>query len=298
MQSIQKIDSNRFVGRQIGTATIIKEIARGGMAIVFIAYQRTLKRQIAIKLLPVDHMTDRTAELFQTEAEAAAILSHPNIIQIYEVGKSDEFLFFTMQLIQGTTLSTILNKIKNQLIPSRRVLPAKKTIEIIIQILDALEYAHHNDVIHMDIKPHNILFEKHTRRPLISDFGVARVLRTQNNSSQITGGSPLYMAPEQIIGSSIDGRIDVFATGIMLFQMLVPSLPMRPYSSHEALLEDKLLNRGGVFLKKPSELNLTLHRSMDQIVSTATAYEPERRYQTCRDFIQDLENYKRRFLWQ
>ena len=296
MQSIQKIDANRFVGRQIGTATIVREIARGGMAIVFIAYQRTLKRQIAVKLLPIDHITHHAAELFQTEAEAAAILSHPNIIQVYEVGKTDDFLFFTMQLVQGTSLSKILNQVKKQLIRSKRVLPVKKTIEIIIQVLDALDYAHNNDVVHMDIKPHNILFEKHTQRPLISDFGVARFLRGEHNSSETSGGSPLYMAPEQIIGSVIDGRTDIFASGIMLFQMLVPALPLRSYASHEALLEDKLLNKDGVFLQKPSELNLTLHREMDKIISQATAYEPERRYQTCRHFIQDLENYKKRFL--
>jgi len=296
MESIQTINANRFVGRQIGTATIIKEIARGGMAIVFIAYQRTLKRQIAVKVLPRSHLTPQAAELFQTEAEAAAILSHPNILQIYEVGETDEFLFFTMQLVQGVTLSTILNKAKKQIIATKRVLPEKNTIDIMIQVLDALDYAHQNDIIHMDIKPDNILFEKHTRRPLISDFGVARVLRGRNNDGQSVGGSPLYMAPEQITGSAIDGRTDIFATGVMLFQMLVSTLPLSPYRSHESLLEDKILNKEGIFLKKPSELNLTLNREMDEIVAKATAYEPQQRYKTCKHFLKDLEWYKRRFL--
>ena len=296
MESIQKIDANSFVGQQIGTATILKEIARGGMAVVFIAYQRTLKRQIAVKVLPRSHLTSQTAELFQTEAEAAAILSHPNIIQIYEVGETDEFLFFTMQLVQGTPLSTILKTARKQIIPSKRVLPVKYTIEIIIQVLDALEYAHQHDIIHMDIKPHNILVENHTRRPLISDFGVARVLRGENNDGQTAGGSPLYMAPEQIIGSAVDGRTDIYATGTMLFQMLVPALPMRAYQSHESLLKDKLLNKEGIFLQKPSELNPTLAMDMDKIIDRATAYEPEQRYANCRDFIKDLKWYKRRFL--
>jgi serine/threonine protein kinase len=296
MESIQQIDASRFVGQQIGTATILKELARGGMAVVFIAYQRTLKRQIAVKVLPRRHLTPQTADLFQTEAEAAAILSHPNIIQIYEVGENDEFLFFTMQLVQGTTLSAILKKARKQIISSKRVLPVKYTLEIIIQVLDALDYAHQHDIIHMDIKPHNILVENHTRRPLISDFGVARVLRGENHDSQTAGGSPLYMAPEQIIGSVVDGRTDIYAAGTMLFQMLVPALPLGAYQSHESLLEDKLLNKEGIFRQKPSELNRTLDRDMDKIIRRATAYEPEQRYTTCKDFIKDLKWYKRRFL--
>jgi serine/threonine protein kinase len=296
IESIEKIDAKRFIGEQIGTATILKEIARGGMAVVFIAFQRTLKRQIAVKILPRSHLTPEKAELFQTEAEAAAILSHPNIIQIYEVGETDEFLYFTMQFVQGTTLSAILNKARKQIIPSRRVLPVKKTIQIIIQVLDALDYAHSYDIVHMDIKPDNILVENHTRRPLISDFGVARVLRGEENENQIAGGSPLYMAPEQIIGSAVDGRTDIYAVGTMLFQMFVHALPLQNYNSFEELLEHKLLKKGGIFRQKPSELNPTLNRDMDRIVLKATAYEPEHRHSTCKDFIKDLKWYIRRFL--
>jgi serine/threonine protein kinase len=296
MESIEKIDAGRFVGERIGTATILKEIARGGMAVVFIAYQQTLKRRIAVKILPRTHLTSEKAVLFQTEAEAAAILSHPNIIQIYEVGETDEFLYFTMQLVQGATLSKILTEKKKQIIPSRRVLPVNNTIQIIIQVLDALDYAHSYDIVHMDIKPDNILVENHTRRPLISDFGVARVLRGEKGESQTAGGSPLYMAPEQIIGSSVDGRTDIYAVGTMLFQMLVYALPLQHYNSFEQLLEHKLLKREGIFRQAPSELNPTLNPDMDKIVRKATAYEPEHRYSTCREFIKDLKWYKRRFL--
>jgi serine/threonine protein kinase len=296
IELIENIDAKRFIGERIGTATILKEINRGGMAVVFIAYQQTLKRQIAVKILPRSHLTPEKAELFQTEAEAAAILSHPNIIQIYEVGETDEFLYFTMQFVQGDTLARVLKEKKKQIIPSRRVLPVKKTIQIIIQILDALDYAHSHDIVHMDIKPDNILVENHTGRPLISDLGVARVLRGEKNENQTAGGSPLYMAPEQIIGSAVDGRTDIYAVGTMLFQMLVLALPIRNYNSFEELLEHKLLKKGGIFRQEPSALNPALNREIDKIVRRATAYEPEHRYSTCKDFIKDLKWYKRRFL--
>lgn len=296
IEPIEKIDAKRFIGNRIGTATILKEIARGGMAIVFIAYQQTLKRQIAVKILPRSHLSPEKAELFQTEAEAAAILSHPSIIQIFEVGETDEFLYFTMQFVKGFTLSKILKEKKKQILPSKRVLPVNKTIQIIIQVLDGLDYAHSHDIVHLDIKPDNILVENHTCRPLISDFGLARVLRGEKNENQTTGGSPLYMAPEQIIGSKVDGRTDVYAVGTMLFQMLVHTLPMENYNSFEELLEHKLLAKDGIFRQEPSELNVALDRDMDKIVRRSIAYEPENRYSTCKDLIKDLKWYKRKFL--
>lgn len=296
MNSIESLNINRFIGRRIGTATILKELARGGMAVVFIAYQRTLKRQIAVKVLPSNNLNHQKLEFFQTEAEAAAILSHPNIIQIYEVGETDDFLFFTMQLVQGTTLSKILKMAKQQILPSKRILPLNQSIKIIIQVLDALGYAHQQDIIHMDIKPENILVEKHTNRPLISDFGIARVMRDNDYDKQTTGGTPLYMAPEQIISSSVDGRTDIYAAGIMLFQMLVSALPIPSFDSYESLLEHKLLKREGIFLQEPSEINPILHRDMDKIIRKATAYEPDQRYAKCKDFIKDLQWYERRVL--
>ena len=296
MSVIENLDSDQFIGQNIGTATIVKELARGGMAVVFIGYQRTLKRQIAVKVLPKINLDRHKIESFQIEAEAAAILSHPNIIQIYEVGDTENFLFFTMQLVQGTTLSNILRIHQKQILPSRRILPVKKTIETIIRVLDALDYAHAQGIIHLDIKPDNIMVEKHTGRPLITDFGIARVARGQANGGPVTAGSPLYMAPEQIIDTKVDARTDIYAAGIMLFQMLVSELPIPKFESYEALLEQKLLNEKGLFLRQPSELNPVLSKDMDKLINKATAYKPEDRYATCSEYIKDLQWYQRRVL--
>jgi len=296
MKTIESYNSDHIIGKKIGTSTILSELARGGMAIVFIAYQETLKRRIAVKVLPKAFLTSKIAELFQHEAEAAAILSHPNIIPIYEVGETKEFLFFTMQLIQGVPLTELFKIAQKQVLPSKRLLPLKQTIQFVMQILDALKYAHQQDIIHRDIKPDNILIEKHNQRPIIMDFGVAKVLREENEDHSLIRGTPLYMAPEQIIGETKGGRTDIYAVGSVLFQMLVPELPLPRFDSADAMLKYKLLNKNGFFKKKPSELNPFLSKELDKIVGKAITYEAEKRYNDCQEFKSKLEWYFQTYL--
>jgi serine/threonine-protein kinase len=296
MSTIRDYSVDHLVGMQVGTSTIIKELARGGMAIVFIAFQRTLKRQIAVKLLPKSLLIPKTAELFQQEAEAAAILAHPNIIPVYEVGETDEFLFFTMQLVQGNPLSQYMKAAMKNPIPSRRLLPLPATLKIITQVLDALNYAHSQDIVHRDIKPGNIMIEKHSQRPLVMDFGIVKVLRDSNDEKPVVHGTPLYMPPEQILSREVDGRADIYAVGTMLFQMIVDRLPLPNLKSKPALLKHKVLKKEGIFLKKPSELNSNLHADMDRIMLKAIAHSPAQRYATCREFQTDLEEYQKQYV--
>ena len=296
MSSIAKIKVDHLIGNEVGTSTILKELARGGMAIVFIAYQRTLKRQIALKILPKSLMTPKTAERFQSEAESAAILSHPNIIPVYEVGETDAFLFFTMQLVEGQSLARMISMAKKNLLPSRRTIPVGEAVRICGLVLEALDYAHQMEIIHRDIKPDNVLVEKHTQRPLITDFGVAKVLRAEDEKLPMVQGTPVYMPPEQILGRGVDGRSDIYATGTMLFKMLSPDLPLPPFDSKMTLLKQKVKRQEGYFLKLPSELNADVNEDMDRIVLKATAYRQADRYQTCRDFLKDLQAYEKAYL--
>ena len=296
MPSIETIKVDHLIGTEVGTSTLVKELARGGMAIVFIAFQRTLKRQIAVKILPKSFLTPKSAKLFQQEAESAAILSHQNIIQIYEVGETEEFLFFTMQLIQGNPLSKIMHMAKKNVIPSKRTLPLQTTIEIYIQVLDALDYAHNQEIVHRDMKPGNVMIEKHNQRPIITDFGVARLLRGEESGKPMIQGTPLYMAPEQILGQELDGRADIYAMGTMLFEMLVTQLPIPKFKSKVDMLKAKVLNENGMFQKKPSELRTDLNEDMDLIVRKALAKDLNQRYATCRGFIKDLEQYRNNYL--
>ena len=293
MTTIAAYNAERLIGTQVGTSIIIKELARGGMAIVFIAFQKSLKRQIAVKVLPKSLITAKSAELFQQEAEAVAILSHPNIIPVYEVGETDDFLFITMQLVQGNTLAQFMQFAQKNPIPSRRVLPLPATLRVMIQMLDALDYAHSQGIVHRDIKPGNIMIEKHSRRPLVTDFGIVQVLNSDTEAAKAVHGTPLYMAPEQILGQDVDGRADIYAAGTMFYQLLVAELPLPEFKSKTDLLKHKILSRGNFFLKKPSEVNPVIDQEMDRIIGKATAFEPDQRYGSGRDFLGDLEQYQR-----
>lgn len=289
MTRMTEIDLSHLLGQEVGTATLLKELDRGAMAVVFVAYQRTLKRQIAVKVLPKSLLTPATAALFVQEAELSAILSHPNIIQVYEVGSTDEFLYFTMQLIQGHSLAYHIARAREHVIPSKRFLPVKVTVNLVRAILDGLAYAHSQDIVHRDVKPSNVLIEKHTQRPILMDFGISKSIRDPGVLEDEILGTPVNMAPEQILGKDTDGRVDVYGAGILLFQALVSSLPLAPHESTKELLKLKLSDR--LFIRRPSEINPAIDEEMDGIVSKATAFDPENRYAACRQFADALEAY-------
>jgi eukaryotic-like serine/threonine-protein kinase len=295
MQFIEDVQLNHLIGMEVGTATILRELARGGSAAVFIAFQRTLKRQIAIKILPKSLLTPETAERFQIEAESAAILSHPNIIPIYEVGETGDFLFIAMQLIQGQSLSHHIRAAKKNVLPSRRYIPLETTVTIMEQVLDGLDYAHRRDIIHRDIKPGNILMESPSKRPIILDFGIAKVSRGLEHESSVIQGTPMYMPPEQIRNETADRRTDVYAGGMMLFEMLVSDLPL-PRVDPLELLRLKLERKDRLFKTKPSEINPRVYPDMDRIVFKAISFDPADRFVSCSEFRQDLLDYQKRHL--
>jgi len=294
MESIGTLDLTYLIGREIGTCTLLKELARGSMAVLFVAYQRTLKRQIAAKILPKSILTPFTAERFRQEAESAAILSHPNIVTVYEAGETKEFLYILMQLVQGQSLAERLRLTKNHVLPSRRILPIQMSLKIIIDVLGALAYAHRQDVVHRDIKPANILLESDTERPLITDFGLA--ITTRGPGENVGVGSPIYMAPEQMWRGHVDGRADIYAAGMTLLEMLVPELPLPRYLTQEELLRLKFQVEKHLFRKPPSQLNPLLHWKIDEIVLKAIMPDPEKRYATCADFLEALTGYQMRHL--
>jgi len=295
MKTIDDVQLDHLIGMEVGTSTILKELARGGSAAVFVAFQRTLKRQIAIKILPKSLLTPETAERFQIEAESAAILSHPNIIPIYEVGETGDFLFIAMQLIQGQSLAQHIKAAKKNVLPSRRYLPAGTTVTIMAQVLDGLDYAHHQDIIHRDIKPGNILIESRSKRPIILDFGIARVSRGLDNESSSIQGTPIYMPPEQIRNETADQRADIYASGMMLFEMLVSNLPLPRIDPVELLLL-KLEQKDHLFKTKPSAMNLRVHPDMDRIVLKAISFDPGDRFASCAEFRQALLDFQNRHL--
>ncbi|MEJ2153909.1 MAG: serine/threonine-protein kinase [Desulfobacteraceae bacterium] len=296
MAYLKNFDFNPLIGQEVGTSVLLKKLDQGSMSVVFVAYQKTLKRQIAVKILPKVFLTPKISGLFQQEAQSAAFLSHPCIIPVYEVGETDDFLFFTMQLVRGASLSHYIRRSRKNVIPSKRMMPLKDALSIIVKVLDALDYANGLGIIHRDIKPGNILIEEHSHRPLITDFGVARSYEGSGEDARVMVGTPTYMAPEQILSGIVDSSADVYAAGVMLFEMLCGRLPYPPYDTALKLLKIKLRLQDRIFMRKPSEMNPAVKPFLDKIVMKAVSYNKHRRYATCREFSDDIEEYMARHL--
>jgi serine/threonine-protein kinase len=288
---------SHLIGEKVGSSTLLKEIARGTMGAVFVGYQSSLKRQIAVKVLPKSIMTPMTAKIFQQEAELAAILSHPNIIPVYEVGDAGDFLHLAMQLVKGHPLSYYIERSHKNVIPSKRNLPIKTTLKILDSILSALDYAHSQNIIHKDIKPDNILIESYQKRPIIVDFGLAQVVQKSSETSNMIAGTPMYMAPEQILEpEAVDARADIYASATMLYEMLSPEPLFAEIGSIQEILQRKTEQRNGLFTKKISEMNANLNEEIDRIISKALSFDPDSRYATCCDFRLELERYSEQYL--
>jgi serine/threonine-protein kinase len=212
-----------------------REIGRGGMGIVYLARDKRLKRQVAIKLLPPElAFRSEIRTRFLREAETAAQLSHPNIVPIYSVDERDGLVYFVMAYVDGDTVASRLH--------ARGPMPADEVRNILIQTADALAYAHERGVVHRDIKPDNILIEREDNRVMVTDFGIARAV-TEGADSRLTAtgmaiGTPAYMSPEQSMGErEIDGRSDLYSLGIVAYQMLTGDLPFTAQSTPALLVK-------------------------------------------------------------
>lgn len=297
ISGIKSIDYSKFIGRKLGNVTILKVLGQGNRGVVFIAFQKSLKRQVAIKILPKTHSTSEIErQQFLDEAEIIAGLSHPNIIPIFEMGENEDFYFQVMQLIKGNDLNNIINNRIKHPVLSKRIIPIEETVEIVMQILDGLAYAHEEGIIHQDIKPANILIEQRTKRPLIADFGIAKTAQMeQKKQSNVIFGSPLYLSPEQAAAKETDQRTDIYSVGVLLFKMLVGYLPYRK-ESLKGLLVRKIKNPDTFFSLLPMQASHSINSSMEKIILKAIMTNLDERYPDSISFQDDLRRYKRKYL--
>jgi predicted Ser/Thr protein kinase len=218
----------------IGTQYDIgEEIGRGAMGVVYRATDLRLRRTVAIKVLPPDlAYRPETRERFLREAEMAAQLSHPNIVPIFSVDEKDGIVHFVMAFVDGESLGERLEREPRS--------PVDLVRRVLRDVADALDYAHRRGVIHRDIKPDNILLDRHGARPVVTDFGIARAGETQPRLT-VTGvavGTPAYMSPEQAMGErELDGRSDIYSLGVVGYRMLAGELPFRASSSAAMMLK-------------------------------------------------------------
>src|SRR5215217_4288895 len=196
------------------------EIGRGGMSVVYHAHDARLNRPVAIKVLPPELAYDAGVRIrFTREAQTSAQLSHPHIVPIYDVGERDGIAWLVMSLVTGGNLATLLGREPRQPIPEAR--------RILMEIADALAYAHGRGVVHRDVKPDNILLDRETGRAMVTDFGIARAMEAGTRLTQtgVAVGTPTYMSPEQAVGEPLDGRSDLYALGVVAYQALAGRPP-------------------------------------------------------------------------
>lgn len=259
------------------------EIGRGGMGIVYRARDRRLKRICAIKLLPPE-LTFRSEikTRFLREAETAAQLSHPNIVPIYTVDETEGLVYFVMAYVNGDNLAKRLH--------DRGVMAVDQTRRILIDVADALAYAHERGVVHRDIKPDNILLDAESGRPMVTDFGIARAI-SGGGDSRLTAtgmaiGTPAYMSPEQAAGDrEIDGRSDLYSLGIVAYQMLVGEPPFVA-SSTPAMLVKHISERPMPVQQRRSEVPDDLARAVMILLEK----DPTNRFPSASALVAALES--------
>jgi len=264
-----------LVGKTLGQYQIIEQLGQGGMATVYKAYQPSLDRHVAVKILPAQLASDESfVARFIQEARSVAKLRHPNIVTVHDFGTEGDVLYIVMECVDGGTLRQFLGK------PVDLV-----TVERMIhQIGSALGYAHAQGIVHRDVKPGNVLLDKEGWL-LLSDFGIAKALESQEGITK-TGmgvGTPEYMAPEQAQGQAVDGRADIYALGVMLFELVTGQVPFKA-DTPLGIIMQKITAP----LPSPRSLVPDLPEEVEQVIVKAMARDPQERYQTAEEMVNAL----------
>ena len=257
---------------------IIEKVGNGGMATVYKATDLVLKRYVAVKILRDEFTTDEEfIKRFETEAQSAARLVHANIVSIFDVGVDNGIYYIVMELIQGKTLKEII-------VEERGPLPWKWSVNVAIQIASALEMAHKNNIIHRDIKPHNIIITEDGVAK-VTDFGIAKAVSNSTITAfGTTIGSVHYFSPEHARGGYTDAKSDIYSLGVVMYEMVTGKVPFDADTPVSVAL--KHMQEDPV---PPIELNPHLPEAVNKIILKALKKDPMLRYQTATELLQDLK---------
>ncbi len=267
---------------RFGPYELLEELGRGGMGVVYHARQRETGQLVALKMmLQGDFATAVNRKRFQAEAVAAQGLDHPNIVRITDIGHHMGRAYFCMESIVGETLADRL---------ARGPMPPRQTARILMQVAEAIDFAHNNGVLHRDIKPSNILIADEDNRPYVVDFGLARDASAEESLTR-TGaviGTPAYMAPEQAVGrrGEVGPTSDVYSLGALLYHMLTGRPPFQAASPVDTVL--MLLEQDAIM---PRVLNRDVDRQLEMIAMRCLQKPQDLRYASARHLARDLEAY-------
>ena len=266
-----------IIGRTIANRyEIISKTGVGGMATVYVARDIVLNRNVAVKVLKDEFTTDEEfIKRFNSEAQSAASLTHPNIVSIYDVGNEDGIYYIVMELIRGKTLK--------QIITEEGALPWKWSVKVAIQIAQALETAHKNNIVHRDIKPHNIIITEDGVAK-VTDFGIAKAVSNSTITAfGTTIGSVHYFSPEQAKGGYTDAKSDIYSLGVVMYEMLTGKVPFDADTSVSVALKHMQETP-----MPPMEVNENVPKAVNDIILKAMEKEPMARYQTATQMLRDL----------
>ncbi len=272
--------TDKYIGTMLDDRyEILEVIGTGGMANVYKALCHKLKRYDAIKILHEDMIANKELrKRFHAESHAVAMLSHPNIVSVYDVGHSDELEYIVMELVDGITLKEYMKQ--------KGVLPYTEVLDFSIQIGKALSHAHSRGIIHRDIKPQNVMLLK-DGLVKVADFGIAALQNDIDMPANQAVGSVHYIAPEQARGGAADGRSDVYSLGIVMYEMLTGILPYTGNSDVEVAV--KHMNTDAV---PPRELMPDIPEELERITLKAMCTDIGSRYQSAKEMLADLENFR------
>ncbi|WP_078550636.1 Stk1 family PASTA domain-containing Ser/Thr kinase [Litchfieldia alkalitelluris] len=268
-----------LIGRRLsGRYKILEVIGGGGMANVYLARDMILERDVAIKVLRLDFSNDEELiKRFRREAHSATSLAHPNIVSIYDVGEEDDIYYIVMEYVPGKTLKQYIQK--------NAPLDSKEALDIIEQLTSAISHAHHNHIVHRDIKPQNILVDS-DGTVKVTDFGIAVVLSsttiTQTNSVL---GSVHYLSPEQARGGMATNKSDIYSLGIVLFELLTGRVPFEGESAVSIALKHLQTET-----PSPKRWNPAIPQSVENIILKSTAKDPFHRYETVEEMEEDIKS--------
>ena len=275
------MDMDRYIGKLLDNRyEILEVIGTGGMAVVYKARCHRLNRLVAIKILKDENLQDEDfRRRFHAEGQAVGMLSHPNIVSVYDVSTSGDADYIVMELIDGISLK--------QYMEMKGVLNWKETLHFATQIAKGLEHAHSRGLVHRDIKPHNVMVLKNGS-VRVTDFGIARVMSNSNTLTKETLGSVHYISPEQAKGSQVDNRSDLYSLGVVMYEMITGRTPFDGESPVSVAIQH--IAGGAV---KPSVINPNIPKGLEQIILKAMAHDLQNRYASAGDMLADMDEFRK-----
>ena len=272
---------NYYIGQLLDDRyELLEVIGTGGMAVVYKARCHRLNRLVAVKILKDEFSGDEEfRRRFRAEGEAVAMLSHPNIVQVYDVSSTDSANYIVMELIDGISLK--------QYMEVKGILNWKETLHFAMQIANGLEHAHSRGIVHRDIKPHNVMVLKNGSVKVM-DFGIARVMNKSNTLTKEALGSVHYISPEQAKGGYTDNRSDIYSLGVVMYEMMTGR---PPYDGESPVAVAIQHINGGAPL--PSALNPNIPKGLEQIIMKCMALDIKDRYPSATEMLRDMEEFRK-----